>query len=144
MLCNVICLGIEYGCHVITMYLWCFELYSHSSNHNFNFCHYDECRHGNFSLRIVYACVQLEIFKSLQKLIINKTVRYLGYVFFSSNEDKTKISECIRHHLNIYNWVRKCSVFMYVFTYLFPHVCWNALFNFCIQKSLLFITVFIE
>ncbi|XP_024878586.1 uncharacterized protein LOC112458961 [Temnothorax curvispinosus] len=48
-------------------------------------------------------CAQLEIFENrLHKLIINKTVRYLEHALSSSNNDKTEISECIHHHLRIY------------------------------------------
>lgn len=51
-------------------------------------------------------CAQFEIFENrLHKLIINKTVKYLGHAFSSSNEDRTGISECIRQHLSIYKWV---------------------------------------
>jgi len=52
---------------------------------------------------ILQTCAQFEIFKSrLHKFIAKKTVTYLGHARSLSNEDKTWISECIRHHLSIY------------------------------------------
>ncbi|KYN28938.1 Odorant receptor 46a, isoform A [Trachymyrmex cornetzi] len=56
---------------------------------------------------ILQTCAQLEIFKSrLHKFIIKKTVTYLGHARSLSNEDKTWISECIRHHLSIYKYAK--------------------------------------
>ncbi|XP_011869113.1 PREDICTED: putative odorant receptor 71a isoform X2 [Vollenhovia emeryi] len=57
-------------------------------------------------------CAQLEIFESrLHKLIINKTVRYLGgHALSPSSEDKMKISECIHHHLSIYKYAKTVNV----------------------------------
>ncbi|XP_071639476.1 putative odorant receptor 71a [Temnothorax longispinosus] len=62
-------------------------------------------------------CAQLEIFEyRLHKLIINKTVRYLEHALSSSNRDKTKISECIHHHLSIYEYAKAVNaIFNQVF-----------------------------
>ncbi|KYN07119.1 Odorant receptor 46a, isoform A, partial [Cyphomyrmex costatus] len=57
---------------------------------------------------ILHTCAQLKIFESrLHKLITNRTIRYLEHIFPSPNKNKTGISECIRHHLNIY---KSCSI----------------------------------
>jgi len=51
----------------------------------------------------LHTCAQFEIFESrLHKLVISKTINYLGNAVSSLNKDKTEISECIRHHLSIY------------------------------------------
>ncbi|XP_011705073.1 PREDICTED: odorant receptor Or2-like [Wasmannia auropunctata] len=58
----------------------------------------------------LYTCAQLEIFESrLHKLIINKTISYLGHAL-SSNKNKTEISECIRYHLSIYKYAKTVNV----------------------------------
>ncbi|XP_071562708.1 uncharacterized protein [Temnothorax nylanderi] len=55
----------------------------------------------------IQTCAQIEIFESrLHKLIINNTVRYLGHALSPLNEDKTNISEIIRHHLGIYKYAK--------------------------------------
>ncbi|XP_011067878.1 PREDICTED: odorant receptor 22b-like [Acromyrmex echinatior] len=60
---------------------------------------------------ILQTCAQLEIFKSrLHKFIIKKTVTYLGHARSLSNEDKTWISECIRHHLSIYKYAKTVNI----------------------------------
>ncbi|XP_011705076.1 PREDICTED: uncharacterized protein LOC105460329 [Wasmannia auropunctata] len=60
---------------------------------------------------LLYTCAQLEIFESrLHKLIINKTISYLGHALSSSNKNKTEISECIRHHLSIYKYAKMVNV----------------------------------
>jgi len=46
----------------------------------------------------IQTCVQLEIFKSLQKLIINKTVRYLGH--FSIYKSHKNLFLCIYLHIS--------------------------------------------
>ncbi|KYN50438.1 hypothetical protein ALC57_00075, partial [Trachymyrmex cornetzi] len=52
---------------------------------------------------ILQTCAQFELFESrLYKLIINKTVTYLGREGSLLNENKTGLSECIHHHLSIY------------------------------------------
>ncbi|XP_011705074.1 PREDICTED: odorant receptor 46a, isoform B-like [Wasmannia auropunctata] len=59
---------------------------------------------------LIQTCAQLEIFESrLHKLIINKSVRCLGYAL-SSNEDKIEISECIHHHLSIYKYAKTVNI----------------------------------
>ncbi|XP_077282444.1 odorant receptor 46a-like isoform X2 [Temnothorax americanus] len=62
-------------------------------------------------------CAQLEIFEyRLHKLIINKTVRYLKHGLSSSNKNKMKISECIHHHLSIYEYAKAVNaIFNQVF-----------------------------
>ncbi|XP_018373077.1 PREDICTED: odorant receptor Or2-like [Trachymyrmex cornetzi] len=60
---------------------------------------------------ILETCVQLEIFENrLHKLINNKTVKYLGNALCSLNEDKTRISKCIRHHLSIYKYAKTVNI----------------------------------
>ncbi|XP_036149725.1 uncharacterized protein LOC105830620 [Monomorium pharaonis] len=60
---------------------------------------------------LLQTCAQFEIFESrLHKLIISKTIKYLGHAFSSSNQDKIGISECIRHHLNIYKYAKTVNV----------------------------------
>ncbi|XP_024875309.1 uncharacterized protein LOC112456788, partial [Temnothorax curvispinosus] len=59
----------------------------------------------------IQTCAQIEIFESrLHKLIINNTVRYLGHALSPLNEDKTNISEIIRHHLSIYKYAKTVNV----------------------------------
>ncbi|XP_071639793.1 uncharacterized protein [Temnothorax longispinosus] len=59
----------------------------------------------------IQTCAQIEIFESrLHKLIINNTVRYLGHALSPLNEDKTNISEIIRHHLRIYKYAKTVNV----------------------------------
>ncbi|KYN30668.1 Putative odorant receptor 71a [Trachymyrmex septentrionalis] len=60
---------------------------------------------------ILHTCAQLKIFESrLQKLMINRTIRFLESTFSSSNKNKTGISECIRHHLSIYKYAKTVNV----------------------------------
>ncbi|KYN07120.1 Odorant receptor 46a, isoform A [Cyphomyrmex costatus] len=60
---------------------------------------------------ILQTCAQFEIFENrLHKLIINKTVKYLGRASSLLNEDKTELSECIRHHLSIYKYAKAVNV----------------------------------
>ncbi|XP_012059522.1 PREDICTED: odorant receptor 46a, isoform A-like [Atta cephalotes] len=60
---------------------------------------------------ILQTCAQFEIFKSrLHKFITKKTVTYLGHARSLSNEDKTWISECIRHHLSIYKYAKTVNI----------------------------------
>ncbi|XP_011705250.1 PREDICTED: putative odorant receptor 71a, partial [Wasmannia auropunctata] len=59
----------------------------------------------------IQTCAQLEIFENrLHKFIINKTVKYLGHTFSSSNKDKIGISEYIHHHLSIYKYAKRVNV----------------------------------
>ncbi|XP_011164848.3 uncharacterized protein LOC105199424 [Solenopsis invicta] len=60
---------------------------------------------------ILQTCTQFEIFESrLHKLIISKTVGYLGRAFSSSNQNKTEISDCICHHLSIYKYAKTVNI----------------------------------
>ncbi|XP_012059527.1 PREDICTED: putative odorant receptor 71a [Atta cephalotes] len=59
----------------------------------------------------LHTCAQFEIFESrLHKLVISKTINYLGNAISSLNKDKTEISECIRHHLSIYKYAKMVNV----------------------------------
>ncbi|XP_018355221.1 PREDICTED: uncharacterized protein LOC108756126 [Trachymyrmex septentrionalis] len=59
----------------------------------------------------LHTCAQFEIFESrLHKLVINKSINYLGNAVSSLNKDKTEISECIRHHLSIYKYAKTVNV----------------------------------
>ncbi|XP_018058152.1 PREDICTED: odorant receptor Or1-like [Atta colombica] len=60
---------------------------------------------------ILQTCAQFEILESrLHKLIINKTVKYLGRESSLSNENEIGLSECIHHHLNIYKYAKAVNV----------------------------------
>ncbi|XP_011067876.1 PREDICTED: odorant receptor Or2-like [Acromyrmex echinatior] len=60
---------------------------------------------------ILQTCAQFEILESrLHKLIINKTVKYLGHASCLLNENKAGLSECICHHLSIYKYAKTVNV----------------------------------
>ncbi|KAL0112569.1 hypothetical protein PUN28_012111 [Cardiocondyla obscurior] len=56
-------------------------------------------------------CAQLEILENrIQKLIINKTVKYLRHTLATPNKDEMEISDCIHHHLSIYKFAKTVNV----------------------------------
>ncbi|XP_018406209.1 PREDICTED: odorant receptor 46a-like [Cyphomyrmex costatus] len=60
---------------------------------------------------ILQTCAQFEIFESrLHKLIINKTIKYLGHASCLSNKNETGLSECIRYHLSIYQYAKAVNI----------------------------------
>ncbi|KYM75447.1 Putative odorant receptor 71a [Atta colombica] len=60
---------------------------------------------------ILQTCAQFEILENrLHKLIINKTVKYLGHASSLLNENKADLSECICYHLSIYKYAKAVNV----------------------------------
>jgi len=65
---------------------------------------------------ILQMCAQIEIFQNrLRKLIISKTAMHMKR-FASSNATSSLFSECIRHHLGIYELVVSKSVLLRILT----------------------------